>query len=270
MTCRLFYISNYKNNEKRYVMKRKVGIVVDSTFGLDKAYAKKHNISVVTLKVIIDGKEYVDGSFNPDLVVDALHQKLSLSTSQPTPEQFMDAYKHQLESFESVLCLTLSKTLSGTNNSANLALTILENDQVKVIDTESTICGASYMTEKLVEFLDEGKSLDEAVEFIENLKDQGSLLFTVDNLQSLVKSGRIGKVQAVIGNYLKNQVQEVIGKGKVIVRIAYVDRQTEAKELEHEIFSLSNEIDIKITGVISPVVSAHVGLGGLGIYLGFE
>ncbi len=280
-------------------MKRKVGIVVDSTFGLDKAYAKKHNISVVTLKVIIDGKEYVDGSFNPDLVVDALHQKLSLSTSQPTPEQFMDAYKHQLESFESVLCLTLSKTLSGTNNSANLALTILENDQVKVIDTESTICGASYMTEKLVEFLDEGKSLDEAVEFIENIKDQGSLLFTVDNLQSLVKSGRIGKVQAVIGNvlkikpilrfrrgvlelehkvrsfgnvllYLKNQVQEVIGKGKVIVRIAYVDRQTEAKELEHEIFSLSNEIDIKITGVISPVVSAHVGLGGLGIYLGFE
>jgi fatty acid-binding protein DegV len=58
--------------------------------------------------------------------------------------------------------------------------------------------------------------------------------------------------------------------GKVCVYIAYVDRSLEAKELEHELYQLGEQIRVKITGVISPVVSAHVGLGGLGIYLSNE
>jgi hypothetical protein len=56
----------------------------------------------------------------------------------------------------------------------------------------------------------------------------------------------------------------------VIVRIAYVYQRVQAKELEHEIYQIDDQIDIKITGIISAVVSAHVGLGGLGIYLAYE
>ena len=281
-------------------MKRKVGIVVDSTFGIQKDFAKANNITVVTLKVIIDGKEYVDGTFDPDLVVKALHDKKNITTSQPTPDQFLEAYQKQLETFEEVICLTLSKSLSGTNNSANLALTIHEKDNVKVVDSESTIVGGMYMTERLLDFLNEGHSALEGVEFIEKLKDDGSLLFTVDNLNSLVRSGRIGKVQAFIGNalkvkpilsfkrgvlelehkvrsfnnvllYLKEQAAKLVGKGKkIIVRIAFVDRSVEAKELQHVMVSIAENLDVQIRGVISPVVSAHVGLGGLGIYLGVE
>ena len=71
--------------------------------------------------------------------------------------------------------------------------------------------------------------------------------------------------------YLKKQVETLLEYGKdVVVRIAYVDRSKEAKELEHEIFQLSDRVHVKITGVISPVISAHVGLGGLGIYLAYE
>jgi DegV family protein with EDD domain len=281
-------------------MKRKVGIVVDSTFGIQKEFAKANNITVVTLKVIIDGKEYVDGTFDPELVVKALHEKKNITTSQPTPDQFLEAYQKQLETFEEVICLTLSKSLSGTNNSAHLALTIHEKDNVKIVDSESTIVGGMYMTERLLDFLNEGHSAAEGVLFLEKLKDDGSLLFTVDNLHSLVKSGRIGKVQAFIGNalkvkpilrfkrgvlelehkvrsfnnvllYLKEQATKLVDQGKkIIIRIAYVDRSVEAKELQHVMVSVAENLDVQIRGVISPVVSAHVGLGGLGIYLGVE
>lgn len=279
---------------------RKVGVVVDSTFRLDDAYVKENNIGVASLKVMIGDAEYVDGAFDPELVVKALHEHIKVKTSQPSPDLFIEAYKKQLETYDEVVCLTISKSLSGTFNSANLAQTILDDERVIVIDTESAISGSLYLTEKLVEFLNEGKSAREASVYIETLKAQGSVIFTVDNLQTLHDNGRLSRLQAAIGNilkikpilrfrrgvleveqkvrgfskaakYLVDEVKNMIDLGKkAIVRIAFVDKSVEAKELELELFQLGEQVDVKITGLISPVVSAHVGLGGLGIYLAFE
>ncbi|MGE4320169.1 MAG: DegV family protein [Acholeplasmataceae bacterium] len=279
---------------------RKVGVVVDSTFRLDEAYVKENNIGVASLKVMIGDAEYVDGAFDPELVVKALHEHIKVKTSQPSPDLFIEAYKKQLETYDEVVCLTISKSLSGTFNSANLAQTILDDERVIVIDTESAISGSLYLTEKLVEFLNEGKSAREASVYIETLKAQGSVIFTVDNLQTLHDNGRLSRLQAAIGNilkikpilrfrrgvleveqkvrgfskaakYLVDEVKNMIDLGKkAIVRIAFVDKSVEAKELELELFQLGEQVDVKITGLISPVVSAHVGLGGLGIYLAFE
>ncbi|MDI6452149.1 DegV family protein [Peloplasma aerotolerans] len=280
-------------------MKRTVGLVVDSTFGLDSKYVKENNISVVALKVIIDGKEFIDGQLAPNQVVDALKSKKSIKTSQPSPEHFMQAYEKQLINYDEVICLTIAKSLSGTNNSANLGKTIMENNKIHVVDSETNINGGMYLTEKLIEFLDEGHNVQDALVYLEELKNKGSLIFTVDNLQTLVANGRLGRVQATIGNilkikpilrfrkgvldlehkvrssknvmlYLVNEAKKLMDFGKVVVRIAYVDQSAQAKELQHEIFQLGENVDVKITGVISPVVSAHVGLGGLGIYLAYE
>lgn len=281
-------------------MSRKVGIVVDSTFGLTEQFVKENKVSVAHLKVMIGEEEYVDGAFNPDLVVQALQKRQKIKTSQPSPDLFLEAYKHQLTMYDEVMCLTLSKSLSGTFNSATLAQTIIDDDHVVVVDTESAINGSAYLTEKLVEFLDKGHSAREGVVYVEELKDQGSVIFTVDNLQTLHDNGRLSRLQAAIGNilkikpilrfkrgvldveqkvkgfskaakYLVDEVKTMIEMGrKAIVRIAYVDRSAEAKELEHELFQLGDQVNVQITGLVSPVISAHVGLGGLGIYLAFE
>lgn len=277
-------------------MSRRIGLVVDSTFGLSKAFVKEHQISVVPLKVLIDDKEYVDGEINPEIVVAALEQGKHIKTSQPAPELFIKAYEEQLKMYPQVLCITISKALSGTFNSATLAQTILENQNVYVVDSESNINGGLYMAEQIIKYMDEGRHIVDTLGYLEELKEKGSLVFTVDNLQTLVKNGRIGKVQAIIGNvlkikpilrfrrgvlevehkargfkhvmtYLTNEVKKMMNYGSVTVYIAFVDRRVEAKELEHELFQLGDQVKTKITGVISPVVSAHVGLGGLGIYL---
>lgn len=281
-------------------MSRKVGLVVDSTFGLDPAFAKKENIIVVPLKVLIDTKEYIDGDLAPLVVVKALQERKEVKTSQPAPELFKKSFEQLLESYDEVICMTLSKTLSGTINSATLAKTIMNDPKVFVVDTESTINGSGYLAEKVCQYLNEGHTAQEALNYLSDLKKKGSLVFTVDNLQTLYHNGRLSRVSAFIGNmlkikpilrfkqgvlevehksrsfnnailYLVKQVEMLLELSKtVIVRIAYVDRSTEAKQLEHEIYQLSENVDVKITGVISPVVSAHVGLGGLGIYLAYE
>jgi len=277
-------------------MSRTVGIVVDSIAGLSKEFVKKNNISVVPLNVMIGQKEYVDGEFDHDLVIQALHQRIQIKTSQPAPELFMQAYENQLLSYKEVICITISKNLSGTYNSANLAKTILDHNHIHIVDSETNINGIAYLVEKVLEFLDEGHNAEEALAYLEKEKDKGSLIFTVDNLQTLVQNGRLSKVQAFIGNmlkikpilrfekgvlevehkarsfanvliYLVNETKKLLEHGKVVVRIAYVDTTTYAKELEHLIYQLGEDVSVSITGVISPVISAHVGLGGLGVYL---
>ncbi len=277
-------------------MLKKIGLIVDSTFGLEKNYVKEKDIKIASLKVLIEDKEYIDGVVDPEIVVQALEHKKQVKTSQPTPEQFISAIEEQLKTYEDVIIMTLSKTLSGTFNSANLAKTILENPHVYVVDTGSTINGSAYLAEKVIEYIEENHSIEETLLFLEEEKKKGSLIFTVNNLQTLVTNGRLSAVSAFIGNILKikpilrfregvldvehkvrsmgnamlyliNETKKLLEKGKVVVRIAYVDTSLQAKELEHQIFQLGDDVSVSLTGIISPVISAHVGLGGLGVYL---
>lgn len=279
---------------------RKVGIVIDSTFGMIENYAKDHNIGIVPLKVVIADEEFQDGKIDPDKVIEAFHNKIRVKTSQPTPELFITAINKQLERYDEVICMTISKTLSGTLNSATLASTIIDNPKVHVVDSETTINGGAYLTERLVAYLDEGHNAEEGLKKLAELKNKGSLIFTVNDLQTLYHNGRLGLISSFIGNilrikpilrfrdgvlelekkvrgvtrameYLVKETKKLMTTGKqVFVRIAYVDRSVEAKELEHAIYQLGEKVNVKLTGVISPVVSAHIGLGGLGIYLAYE
>ena len=56
-------------------MKKTVGLVVDSTFGLEEKFVKEEDIIVVPLKVMIDDQEFVDGKLDPKLVVKAMEEK---------------------------------------------------------------------------------------------------------------------------------------------------------------------------------------------------
>lgn len=280
-------------------MKRTVGLIVDSTFGMDKAYAKAENITIVPLKVLIGNDEYIDGTFDPQIAIDAMRDEVQIKTSQPSPEVFMEAFRGQLELYDDVLCLTLSQSLSGTFNSASLAKTIFENPHVYVVDTETTISGGTYLAQKMVEFFDNNQNITQGLAYLEELKEKGSLIFTVDNLQTLVRNGRLGKVSAFIGNILKvkpilrfrrgvlelehkvrsqqnvllyiiNEVKKMLEDNLVEVVIDFVDLSVSAKELEHAIYNLGDRVKVRLAGIVSPVISAHIGLGGLGVYLTYQ
>jgi fatty acid-binding protein DegV len=51
------------------------------------------------------------------------------------------------------------------------------------------------------------------------------------------------------------------------VYINYVNDIERAQSLKEKLSELGKDVKIQIVGLVSPVVSAHVGLGALGIYL---
>ncbi|HKL61063.1 MAG TPA: DegV family protein [Acholeplasma sp.] len=281
--------------------KNKIGIVVDSTFKLSKSFLSQHQIEVAYLDIIVDDKTFKDGEITNDELFNQMMQNKKVSTSQPTPSRFVEAFEAQFKKgFEHVICLTISAGLSGTYNSANLAKTMTTSpEKVTVIDTKTTICGSEYLTEQLVLLCDQKDSIKSVIDAFHFKRDKGSLIFTVDDLNILVKGGRLSRLQGMIGNLLKikpilrfdqgkldvehkvrsndnvikyivNEVQKLSVKAKTVVRISFTTANDMGHMLEKEILSKFNNVSVSFSGIISAVVAVHVGKAGLGIYLTTE
>lgn len=93
-----------------------IKIITDSTSDIDLKYAQELNVEVVPLKVIIDGKEYKDRiDLQPEEFYDLLVNSQTLpSTSQPSPQDFVDLYETAKNNNDSVIVITLSSVISGT------------------------------------------------------------------------------------------------------------------------------------------------------------
>lgn len=277
----------------------KIGLIVDSTFTISEELAKKNDISIIPLTVFVDGQPHLDGTITINQLEQAFLADKDFKTSQPTPESYVKAYEEKLKTYDELLVLTLAKNLSGTYNSATLARDTLEQpERVTIVDTESTGAGGLYFVESVLDKLKKDVAMSELVALCEDIKTRGFFFITVDDLKYLIKGGRITKTKAFIGNLLKKKpvlkfkdgklgldqtVRSFIGvkdyifeqskgliestKKKLTVYINYVNDIERAKSLKEKLSELGKEVKIQIVGLVSPVVSAHVGLGALGIYL---
>jgi len=75
-----------------------IHIVTDSTAALPEGYAEQHGVTVVPLKVSLDGEYFRDGI---DITNDEFYRRLvagaKAGTTQPSPEEFASAYRAILD-----------------------------------------------------------------------------------------------------------------------------------------------------------------------------
>lgn len=283
------------------MLKPKIGVVVDSTFNLNQDFVKTHHIQTVYLDIMVSNDTYRDGDLSNDQIYAFIDQNKKVSTSQPAPNRFMIAYQTLLdEGYDHVICLTVSQSLSGTYNSAILAKDMIEEkSKVTVLDTLSAICGAEYLTERLIQHINTKDTLEAVIQAYLEDRNKGSLIFTVDDLNILVKSGRLSKIQGMIGNllkvkpilrfdqgklsvehkvrstegilnYLTSEVSKLQQKAKTVVRITYTTTSDVAHQFHDIIKEKFDNVSVKVSGTISAVIAVHVGKAGLGIYLANE
>jgi DegV family protein with EDD domain len=211
---------------------------------------------------------------------------------------FKDAYELCMEQgYDHVMVLTLSKGLSGTYQSALLTKNMVDNkDKITIFDTENAAYGNEILTFKLVELINENKSIEEITKTMETIIAKTSLYFTVENLFHLQKGGRLSKTQAFVGTVLrvKPVIKVVDGKlklnhkerthkkiytylidqikedphnneGKLHVRIIERQAKEHAEALKQRIEETFNNPTITITDYIGPVFSIHIGDKGFGL-----
>lgn len=179
-------------------------IVTDSAADITLDEAKALGVHIVPLTITFSDGECPQET-EKDFVT--FYERLEKceelpSTSQPSPEKYLEIYEAAKAAGDEVLVLALSGGLSGTVNAARLAADMCEYDRIYVCDTHQAIIAQRMMVEYAVKLRDEGKSLEDIVQKMLAIRDRVTVSGVVDTLKYLKKGGRIPASLAMLGTAL--------------------------------------------------------------------
>lgn len=273
-------------------MDRHVAVVTDSTSYLPTQWAVDAQIIKVPVGVIVSGQAFREGvDISTAEVARALRDWMPVSTSRPSPVDFMNAYQQAAASgVEHIVSAHLSAELSGTYQTALLAAK--ESPvPVTVIDSRTLAMGLGFACMTGAELAEAGAEAEEVAAAITSRARRSDTYFYVDSLEYLKRGGRIGKASAAIGAALR--VKPILGvrdgrvellekartpskalarlleisvaaakaeDGDVDVAVQHIDAPERADEIAEQIsVALGGKDIVRIE--IGAVVGAHVGPG---------
>ena len=183
-----------------------VRIVTDSTSDLPPEICRELDITVVPLTVNFGDTGYKDGV---DLSADEFYKKLIAAdklptTSQPSAGAFGEAYKYVAKDTDEILSIHISGKLSQTYNSARLAASVMEGGcNIQVMDSLQVSMGLGCIVMSAARAARDGASMEDLQQLVSKKMPETRTFALLDTLEYLAKGGRIGRVQAYLGNSLR-------------------------------------------------------------------
>lgn len=173
-------------------------IVADSCCDITKQEEKELDINIVPLTLFLGEESFLDDS---QLDLDDYKHKLSqyqgrATSACPSPGSFKEAFMEDEETF----CITLSNNLSGTYNSAELGkeMAVEEGKKVEIIDSKSASAAEALIAYELYDLIKEGLNFDEITDRIQEFVSKMKTYFVLENMDNLVKNGRLNKITGKI------------------------------------------------------------------------
>ena len=196
-----------------------VKIVTDSGADLPDQLTKELGITVVPLYIRFGEEVYRDRvSISADEFYERLtHDPVHPSTTQPGPQDFLEAYQKLSADADGIVSIHISGKLSGTCNSALMAKDMLEGEcPVEVVDSETLTMSLGLIVIAAAEMAKAGESMDKIVEWVKQAIPKTYLFFLLDTLEYLKKGGRIGKAKALLGSILSVKPMLTMKDGELV------------------------------------------------------
>ena len=182
-----------------------IKLITDSSCLYTPAQAKEMGFVVNPLLLTINDKQYVEFvDIEADEFVKIINQGYTPTSSQPSVGQLIDTFN--LYPNDQIIVLTITDGLSGTYQTALLAKNSIEkNDHIHVINTK-TLCGPhKYLVEETMKLINEGKSLEEVLTFINHKIDTTTSFLLPQDFGYLKRGGRLTPIAATLAGVLKLQ-----------------------------------------------------------------
>ena len=217
-------------------------IVTDGAADLLPGWDKEYGIDMIPVNILFGEKSYLQGV---ELDNEGFYKLVDESrrvpkTSQPSPHQFVEFYRRVAQKGDTILSLHITAKLSGTYASAVSAAEELK-DEFNVIPIDSTVgsLGIGLMCREARKMERAGKSVDEIVRYIEEVKSKILIILTLDTLEYAKMSGRVKTLQAALASVLNVKPIAVLRNGdlgmaeRVRTRKASLDRVIEMAKEEY-------------------------------------
>ena len=220
-----------------------VKIIADSTCDLSKELLEKYEISILPLHIVLGDKEYKDGL---EILPDEIYawsdvNKEAPKTSAASISDAMELFESNLKNHDEIICFSISGQMSTTVNVMRMAAEELDaEDKIHIIDSENLSTGGGLLVIEAAIMASAGKSGEEIVNAIQQLKPQVRASFIVDTLTFLHRGGRCSGVAALAGGALKLHPKIVVENGGMKPDKKYRGKMSSAiltyvKELEPQL-----------------------------------
>ena len=183
----------------------KLAVITDSSAFLTNGLRGNDHLFVLDIPVVIAGETYVEGK---NLTASEFYEKMAAAddlpkTSQPSVAELEDTLTRLAsEDYTHVLGLFLSSGISGFYQNIQYLKDEFPDLKIAFPDSKITSAPLGFMVENALTWVAEGQDFEEILLKIQRQIDGTSAFIMVDNLNHLVKGGRLSNGAAILGNLL--------------------------------------------------------------------
>ena len=183
----------------------KLAVITDSSAFLQAETLRKEDLFVLDIPVNIDGQEYVEGV---NLTAQEFYEKMARSselpkTSQPSIAKLDEILSSLKEKgYTHVLGLFLSSGISGFHQNIQYMTDEFESLTIAFPDTRITSAPLGFMVESVFQWVELGNDFETILAKLTEQIENTSAFIMVDDLDHLVKGGRLSNGAAILGNLL--------------------------------------------------------------------
>lgn len=183
----------------------KLAVITDSSAYLSVETLQREDLFVLDIPVNIDGEEYVEGV---NLTAQEFYEKMAQAselpkTSQPSIaklDEILTSLKEQ--GYTHALGLFLSSGISGFYQNIQYIVDDYEGLTIAFPDTRITSAPLGYMVESVLKWAEQGDGFESILDRVTEQIENTAAFIMVDDLDHLVKGGRLSNGAAIFGNLL--------------------------------------------------------------------
>ena len=183
----------------------KLAVITDSSAFLQAETLRKEDLFVLDIPVNIDGQEYVEGV---NLTAQEFYEKMASASELPKTSQPSIAKLDEILSslkdkgYTHALGLFLSSGISGFHQNIQYMKDEYEGLTIAFPDTRITSAPLGYMVESVLKWAEQGDGFESILDKVTEQIENTSAFIMVDDLDHLVKGGRLSNGAAILGNLL--------------------------------------------------------------------
>lgn len=275
----------------------KIAVLTDSCSDVPRNLLEKFHIYQMALSINYKDKSYRDRiDITPEEVYENLQNEIP-HTSLPTIGEIHEVIEKIIaDGYTEIIIPVISSGLSGTYNAINVVCEDFKNIKTAVIDTKNIALGSGFYSIYAAQLVEKHVSFEEIVKKIENKIEDSHIYYSLQTLHYLVKGGRLGRVEGMLGSMLQIKpiiscdkdgiyytVEKVRGRKQSInklidivqdkikdkknyyLTICHGYAQEEADKIKERMKSYIDNATIFMEGQISPALGVHTGPGLIGI-----
>lgn len=277
-------------------MKEKIALLTDSACDLPPEVIKEYSINVLPLKIIYGTtEEYSDRvDIQPEEVYDQMPARVP-TTAMPGLGEIREMFERiKTEGFNKVMAIHISAGLSGTHDAVQMIAREMQDLQIEVFDSKVLGMAQGFQVWEAARDIGKGLEFARVLENVKRFRSKINIYYILETLEYLRRGGRIGRVEAVLGdllnlkpiiscddegkyftpfkargrtksiNKLAELVEKAVENGAIQLAVVHGGAHEEAMKLKERLQQLPNVREV-VFGNISPVLGAHTGPGLIGV-----